>query len=924
VSTFPVGSEWRKWDLQVHTPGTALNDQFDQEGEEDKLDTFARLIQESDVDAIGVTDYWVLSQALAAIKRFHELYPDSDKLLLPCVELRLIDTVNRENEHVNVSLVFRPDVTEAQAARFAESLKTEKTVEGGRHLSAAEIVDAGASELVVVSRKAVEEALAATFGPKTLPLDNVIVLSSTIGDGMRAERGAQRKEHLADEIDKMSDGFLGRADNVDWYLRTDRAEDQTIFTPPRPVFATSDSHSFIDMRERMGKTITTGSRHCATTWVKADPTFAGLQQVFIEPRDRIRIQATRPDVKMPYQIIRRIKFSNTTDFPERIDLNENLVSIIGSRSSGKSALLAYAAHAVDPVYTVRQQRDAGMVEPGPAAGRSWNDVTDIHCEVEWGDGHTDSGHVIYIPQNSLFALSNRPDDITAKIRPALYRVQPDTHVLVDRLTNDLEQLNDDIRTNVLAWFDAGDKLIELRRRQTALGERVAVESAIASLTSQVADIRETANLSAEDAQAYEDFVDRVGRRRVELQRLAETRSHLATWATSDPSGATVPAGNVHVTVATTPRLVDLPETIRDGLQAKLDAAAEALRREIEEAIIAEIRRLAERSGVLEGEIAQDEIANADLVARSSANDALQEALGVLQDQRSVLAGITEAEAERTRLQALRDEAASNLQTMVVDRAQVIERFTAAFSSLDTSLGSMRFGVETGFTDGAIGAVSQPIDFRSSEEFVVREDNEIRLDLARQDPQAFLHSLGGVLRLKSGRGPAEFAVGVLTLTEEVRLFAELQEDRIGGFKPATMTPGKQALFALSLLLTEDDIGWPLLIDQPEDDLDSRSIYDEIVPYLKERKSSRQILMVSHNANLVVGADSEQVIVANRHGEDRRNRDDQMFEYATGSLECSQPAQDSPFVLDTCGIQEHACELLDGGQEAFKKRRDKYRI
>ena len=72
----------------------------------------------------------------------------------------------------------------------------------------------------------------------------------------------------------------------------------------------------------------------------------------------------------------------------------------------------------------------------------------------------------------------------------------------------------------------------------------------------------------------------------------------------------------------------------------------------------------------------------------------------------------------------------------------------------------------------------------------------------------------------------------------------------------MTPGKQALFALTLILNESDDAWPLLIDQPEDDLDSRSVYDVLVGYLTERKRERQIIMVSHNANLVIGADSEQ--------------------------------------------------------------------
>jgi len=85
------------------------------------------------------------------------------------------------------------------------------------------------------------------------------------------------------------------------------------------------------------------------------------------------------------------------------------------------------------------------------------------------------------------------------------------------------------------------------------------------------------------------------------------------------------------------------------------------------------------------------------------------------------------------------------------------------------------------------------------------------------------------------------------------------------------------------------------------------------------------MVSHNANLVIGADSEQVIVANRHGDDRRNKDAREFEYFTGALEHSQLLNEaSPTTLGRFGVREHACEILDGGEEAFQKRREKYKI
>lgn len=128
----------------------------------------------------------------------------------------------------------------------------------------------------------------------------------------------------------------------------------------------------------------------------------------------------------------------------------------------------------------------------------------------------------------------------------------------------------------------------------------------------------------------------------------------------------------------------------------------------------------------------------------------------------------------------------------------------------------------------------------------------------------------------------------------------------------------------MILGEAEERWTLLIDQPEDDLDSRSIYSDIVRYLVEQKKERQIILVTHNANLVVGADAESVIVANRHGDDRKNRDGRTFDYLTGSLEHIRKRQASSFELERMGIREHAVEILDGGKEAFQKRRDKYKI
>ena len=93
----------------------------------------------------------------------------------------------------------------------------------------------------------------------------------------------------------------------------------------------------------------------------------------------------------------------------------------------------------------------------------------------------------------------------------------------------------------------------------------------------------------------------------------------------------------------------------------------------------------------------------------------------------------------------------------------------------------------------------------------------------------------------------------------------------------------------------------------------------MPYLISRKKERQILIVSHNANLVVGADSEQIIVANRHGTDWKNRGDKTFEYLSGAIADSRRKSNSAYILETCGMREHAIDILDGGKEAFEKQK-----
>lgn len=117
----------------------------------------------------------------------------------------------------------------------------------------------------------------------------------------------------------------------------------------------------------------------------------------------------------------------------------------------------------------------------------------------------------------------------------------------------------------------------------------------------------------------------------------------------------------------------------------------------------------------------------------------------------------------------------------------------------------------------------------------------------------------------------------------------------------LSVGQRGTLYLLLQLATNAFSSPLIFDQPEDDLDNAFITNELVVLFKDLKKYRQIIISTHNANLVVTADAEQVIVANNK--------DEVLSYISGSLE------------DTT-IIGNVCEILEGGQEAFEKREKKY--
>lgn len=921
--TFPKGSEWRKWDLHVHLPGTKLSNGYTRTDGSEPLDKFCDMIEGSDVAVIGITDYFSVDEFFNFLDKFYTKYPDSSKVFFPNIELRLNESVNPAQEEVHIHVILPPDITKEKATEFLSKLKTETTDGNGRHKTCSELATASEYKAATVTRGNLEEAIHLAFGIKDRQ-EHLLIVTAANNDGVRPARGSRRKENITDEIDKFSDGFFGGSQNTDHFLQTTRFEDNGLAALAKPVYSGSDAHNFADLTSWLGKSIADSNTKKEVTWIKANPTFAGLQQTLIEPEERVKIQDLEPDQKEPYKRISKVTFSGTNDFPAEIVFNSNFASIIGSRSSGKSALLAYIAHTVDPEDTVTRQMAAQEEQDrskiGPAAGKTWSGVSAITCQVQWAVGESATGRVIYIPQNYLYSISKRPDEITKKIEPVLFARYPDTKTQYDKTTTDVAGANETIRTATAQWFDYDKEARGLQADIINLGDKKAVEAARTACKAQIDEMKKHLSLSQEDIEKYQEISGQISQNNTRLTSIASEKGTLAPFY--DDNGTSPKVQNINPDVTFRPTLYNLPVKLSDEINTIIETTAGRLKTEVEVKILAYRRGLDQEAERLTQEIVDIQGANSELIEKNQQNVQLAKLVADYSHQSVVITSIETKEDRIKDLGTKKQEQVEKINGAVLTRSEAFRALNQVFSATLQERTEMTFGVEIDFGKDDAEEVTSKYNRQENSPYI--QDDCVDFTKLRREIGSFLDYMNTSQKLRTGQEKKQVAIASLCTTERIRFTALLEGDKIGGFLPSSMTPGKQALFALTLILDESDDAWPLLIDQPEDDLDSRSIYEYIVPYLIERKRERQILMVSHNANLVIGADSEQIIVANRHGADRKNKDGKTFDYLTGAIEDSKPKIVSQHILETCGIREHAIDILDGGKEAFEKRKNKYKI
>ncbi len=200
----------------------------------------------------------------------------------------------------------------------------------------------------------------------------------------------------------------------------------------------------------------------------------------------------------------------------------------------------------------------------------------------------------------------------------------------------------------------------------------------------------------------------------------------------------------------------------------------------------------------------------------------------------------------------------------------------------------------------IRSVLKETDFMNADAvvaFVEKVDDMLHFD--RRVEAVNPAELSVVDQLRKGNRPEElydFLFGLEYLKPQYSLTYDKQEI-------SQLSPGERGLLLLVfyLLVDKDDI--PLVIDQPEENLDNQTIYKILVRCIKTAKQRRQVIMVTHNPNLAVVCDAEQIICATCDKANKR------FSYLSGAIESPE-------------IKARVIEILEGTEPAFVNRKRKY--
>ncbi|GFE76053.1 TrlF family AAA-like ATPase [Novosphingobium sp. TCA1] len=978
---YPRGSEWRQWDLHIHTPASFhwKGERFTQSGSGDRdrqlVDEMIKALNEAPPAVFAIQDYWHFDGWFALKRRLSEVgSPALEKTIFPGIELRIAAPMaSRLNAHV----IFSDKIPDQLLRDFLSALKLEITGQPvsehalmtyARALTADKLKLHNFDKAAVMSTDSV--ALAAGYVTAEITVESYKAAVRAVPDGLASGfmpfdtndglASIKHLEHYAYAIglfdsspifetrnDGLWNAFVGRRTVANEKFFDDFQE--TVGKTPRLPVSGSDAHQF---RGRAGDNDARGYGDYPSqkiTWIKADPTWRGLQQAIKEPQKRCHIGSMPPKLQRVaanktfyIDAVTLAKVSGSALADDWFDgcsipLNADLVAIIGNKGSGKSAL----ADVLALIGNSQQHSHFSFLKADRFRGKSGEPARQFEGELRWLAGEPTRANladnpaadrvelVRYVPQGRFEALCNehvtgRSENFEKELRSVIFshipsedrlgaldfdqlieaqegvlRVRLDEArknlVAVNRLIAGIEdQLHPTTRRNIeeqirlkavqIAELDLSKPPSVPEPAETLTPEQEAAATTLASLvaTNEALDAEE--KLSGETLTALSARRKAVRNIR---ERLALLRTQVAT-ATSEIAEdlqqiGLEPADVVALeikdeklreadvdaetkTMAIAARLQEI-KTLKAGHAEQIATATDALdgpQRAYQEFInalrtwqtsvdvILGTAEIPDSKRGLEARLAQLDQLPAALAERRQhridISEQIFDILAIQRDQRSVLfEPLQKLIGENT---LIRDEYRLQFKANLAAYHDAVSE--KLFALIKQSIGELR-GEDESRAAVKARLEAHDLNTRTGALAFAADVHQLLHESARQrsPSQADLMML-----MRKDRTPNEvydLIYGFEYLEPKYTLlFQDTQIEQL--------SPGQRGALLLIFYLLVDKKRNPIILDQPEENLDNETIVSLLVPVLNAAKENRQIIMVTHNPNLAVVCDAEQIIFA----------------------------------------------------------------
>ena len=992
---FENGSQWRRWDLHVHAPGTKLSNAYN--CKYDVWDKFISELEKSPVTVFGITDYFSADGYFNLKQKYFKKYPDTQKIFFPNIEFRLSETISNSGDNPHIHIIFDYDennCNEEKIRNFLVNVKTSVTNNNNAKLSCSELTSEKHYKSATVSLNELTNKLSDIFGYSkpyliVFPANNNGVRSTAIN--------SPRKETISDNILKQTNLFFGNAENRKWFLSEDGRK---IGKPgPKPVVSGSDAHSFEDLERLYGNHV-----NFEPTWIKADLTFRGLKQICFEPESRIWI-GSEPEIEIrkisqSTKFLTRLKIDQRNQYDEsngrwfknvNIPLNPELIVIIGNKGSGKSAL-------VDILGLLGNSRQVEYFsflsnKPSNKKFKQSGYAENFVGELTW--------------QHDKLVSKKLDEDINREL-PELVRYLPQNHF--ENLTNEIEisefrrKIEDVVFSHVEETERMGQETFEKLQEHKTIQSRSETSALKASLRKMNIEI---GHLETQQDPRYKLTLHNL---------LIEKQEELKALEDNRPQEIKKPAEASKEQTGLNTKLNQLSNRKNSWESNKEELTKELTRRKTR---LHKLGDLKQKFILLESQIdnkfsellsiCQDlELDINQIFTRKIELKPIDEKIAEENKQISVMTSRSELD-----LESLVDYSHLN---SLPDLNAIIDRCEQEINSLKTKLGAPQreyqqyleklaewktqksaiIGENDNPKSGTISDLKYKIRFIDTElnELLKRkqgsrkelvsniykskqkilifysdlteslnsqikkfqtEDFEVEIEASFVVDRSFNNQILGRInknkrgnfygkeasrkllsslmeRIDSNRFETiyEFFNGILEKLSiydgeniqkgdqlsDVKEFYDFlfsmdylspkYELRLGNKNLNELSPGEKGLLLLVFYLQLDRDNIPLVIDQPEDNLDNESIYKVLAVCIRQAKKKRQIILVTHNPNLAIGADAEQVIYVKLE-----KSNNYKFTYESGSIENPR-------------ISKRILEVLEGTQPAFVKRRLKYQI